>query len=187
MKNVKWILIVIVAALCAGYFLGKSSVKVKETTTVEYRNMPAVHVAIDAPPALSVRIPAVPQFIWRTDTVIGVSVIDTAAIIDDWLLQRAYGGRLVEDSTGTIDYSATVQYNQLQNISLDYQPIQRTITTTKVITERWAPFLFVGGNSAGYATVEGGIFINKYGFSAELGQNIFRNERYIGGKFGMKF
>jgi hypothetical protein len=187
MKNVKWVLIVIVAALFIGYFLGKSTVKVKTTTTIEYRHMPAVHVSIDAPPALSVHIPAVPQFIWRTDTVTGVAVIDTAAILADWLLPRNYAARLIEDSTGTIDYSAMVQYNQLQNISLDYQPIQRTITTTKVITERWSPFLFVGGNSAGYATVEGGIFIRKYGFSAEIGQNIFRNERYIGGKFGMKF
>jgi hypothetical protein len=182
----KYILIGIVA-LCAGYFLGKSSVKVKETTTVEYRHMPAVHVSIDAPPALSLDIPEIPQFIWYTDTVTNVMVIDTAAILADWLLQRNYGGRLVEDSTGTIDYAATIQYNQLQNITLDYAPIQRTITTTKVITERWAPFLFIGGNSAGYATVEGGLFINKYGFSVEIGQNIFENKRYIGGRFGVKF
>jgi hypothetical protein len=183
----KYLIIIGIVALCAGYFLGKSSVKVKETTTVEYRHMPAVQVSIDAPPALSVHIPEVPQFIWRTDTITGVAVIDTAAILADWIQQRNYGGRLVEDSTGTIEYAATVQYNQLQNISLDYIPIQKIVTTTKVIKERWSPFLFIGGNSAGYVTVEGGVFIRKYGFGAELGQNIFRNERYIGGKFGMKF
>jgi hypothetical protein len=186
MKATLWILITI-AVFVAGFFLGRSSVTVTETTVVEYRNMPAVQVSVDAPPALSVHIPEVPQFIWKTDTVTSVAVIDTAAILADWIQQRNYGGRLVEDSTGTIDYAVTVQYNQLRNITLDYVPIQRTVTTTKIIIERWSPFLFIGGNSAGYATVEGGLFIGKYGFSAEFGQNIFQNERYIGGKLGMKF
>jgi hypothetical protein len=180
-------LIIIAASLLAGYFLGKFSVKVEEKTVVSFQKMLPVHVSIDAPATLSVTIPEIPQFIWHTDTVTGIAVVDTAAILADWILQRDYGGRLVEDSTGTIDYSATVQYNRLQNISLDYQPIQRTVTTTKVIQDRWAPFLFVGGNSAGYATVEGGVFIGKFGMSAELGQNIFENKRYFGGRVGVKF
>ena len=177
----------IIAALAAAFYLGRCSIKVTETTTVEYRDMPPVHVSIDAPEPLRFTVPELPQFIWRTDTVTNVTVIDTAAIIDDWILAREYGGRLISDTTGTIDYFAIVQYNKLQNIMLDYTPIQRTVTITKVITERWSPFLFVGGNSGGYATVEGGVFIGKYGFGVELGQSIFRNERYIGGKVGMKF
>jgi hypothetical protein len=180
-------LIIIAVSLIAGYFLGKFSVKVEVKTVVSFQKILPVHVSVEAPAAFAVSIPEIPQFIWRTDTVTGIAVVDTAAILADWLLQRDYGGRLIADSTGTIDYSATVQYNRLQNISLDYQPIQRTVITTKVIKDRWAPFLFVGGNSAGYATVEGGVFIGKFGLSAELGQNIFENKRYFGGRVGVKF
>jgi hypothetical protein len=98
-----------------------------------------------------------------------------------------YGGRVIEDSTGAVDYSAIVQYKRLQRFSLDYVPVQRTVTVTKVITGRWSPFLFVGGNSGGYVTVDGGAFVGKYGFGVEIGQNVFRSERFIGGKVGMRF
>jgi hypothetical protein len=184
--RVTLILTFILAALAAGFYLGRRSVEVTEIITVEYQSLPTISVSV-APEQLRFAVPELPQFIWRTDTVTRRQIIDTAAILADWALRREYGNRLINDTTGTVDYFATVQYNRLQNITLDYTPIQRTVTTTKVIKERWAPFLFVGGNSAGYATVEGGIFIGKYGFSAELGQNVFRNERYIGGKIGMKF
>jgi hypothetical protein len=180
------IIFVILLALAAGFYFGRRSVKVSETTVVEYQAMPTISVSV-APAPLRFSVPELPHFIWRTDTITSVTVIDTAAIIDDWILRREYGGRLINDTTGTIDYFAIVQYNRLQNISLDYTPAQRIVTTTKVIKERWSSFFFLGSNSAGYATVEGGVFISKYGFSAEFGQNIFRNERYIGGKIGIKF
>ncbi|MDR2449795.1 MAG: hypothetical protein LBD52_07540 [Prevotellaceae bacterium] len=179
------ILLAIVLALCIGYWFGQHLIKVAETTVVEYYAMPTISVSVSPAPR-RFTVPDVPHFIWRTDTV-QRQIIDTAAILADWTMKREYADRLIEDSTGTIDYTAIVQYNRLQNISLDYTPIQRIVTTTKVIKERWAPLLFVGGNSAGYVTVEGGIFIGKYGFSAELGQNMFGNERYIGGKIGMRF
>jgi hypothetical protein len=178
---------IIAASLLAGYFLGKFSVKVEEKTVVSFQKMLPVHVSIDAPATLSVTIPEIPQFIWRTDTVTGVAVVDTAAIIADWLLQRDYGGRLIADSTGTIDYFATVQYNRLQCVSLEYVPVQRTVVTTKVIQRRWTPFLFVGGNSAGYAAAEGGVFIGNFGVSVEFGQNVFENKHYFGGRAGVKF
>jgi hypothetical protein len=74
-----------------------------------------------------------------------------------------------------------------KRFSLDYVPVQRTVTVTKVITGRWSPFLFAGGNSSGYVTVDGGAFVGKYGFGVEIGQNVFRSEWFIGGKVGVRF
>jgi hypothetical protein len=184
--RVTLILTFILAALAAGFYLGRRSVNVTETTTVEYRDMPSVHVSIDAPEPLRFAVPELPQFIWRTDTITRQQIIDTAAIIDDWILCREYGGRLINDTTGTVDYFAIVQYNRLQNISLDYTPTQRTVTTTKTIQSRFTPFILVGANTAGFGQIEGGVLFRRWGASAEFGMN-FSGRNYVSGKIGVKF
>jgi hypothetical protein len=180
------IILVVVLALAAGFFLGRRSVAVTETTVVEYRDMPSVHVSIDAPEPLRFTVPNLPQWLYFTDTITRQQVIDTAAIIDDWILQREYGGRLINDTTGTIDYFAIVQYNRLQGISLDYTPIQRTETITRTIQSRFTPFILVGANTAGFGQVEGGVLFRQWGGAVELGSD-FSGRNYVGGKIGIKF
>jgi hypothetical protein len=46
--------------------------------------------------------------------------------------------------------------------------------------------LFVGGNSAGFGQMEGGILFRRWGGAIELGTN-FSGKSYIGGKVGIKF
>ena len=175
-----------ILALAAGFFLGRRSVTVTETTTVEYRDMPPVHVSVEAPAPLRFTVPELPQWLYFTDTVTRQQVIDTAAIVADWTLRREYGGRLINDTTGTIDYMATVQYNRLQHITLDYTPIQRTVTITRTIQPRFTPFILVGANTAGFGQVETGILFRRWGGAVELGTN-FNGRNYIGGKVGLKF
>jgi hypothetical protein len=182
----KALIIGVIMFFTAGFFLGRLSVAVTETTTIEYRDMPPVHVSINAPEPLRFTVPDLPQWLYFTDTVTRTQVIDTAAIIDDWVLQREYGGRLINDTTGTVDYLATVQYNRLQNISLDYTPIHRTVTITRTIQTRFTPFLLVGANTAGFGQVEGGVLFRRWGGTIELGTN-FAGKNYIGGKVGIKF
>jgi hypothetical protein len=183
MKAAGYIL-VIIAALAAGFYLGRRSIAVKETTVVEYRHLPAVSVSV-SPEPLRFTVPEVPQFIWRTDTVTNMAVIDTAAILADWALRREYGGQPINDTTGTVDYSAVVQYNRLQNLTLDYQPIQRVVTTTKVIQPRFTPFVLVGGNTAGFGQIETGVLFHRWGASVEVGSD-FSGTNYVGGKVGIK-
>jgi hypothetical protein len=184
MKTIGYIF-VIALALAAGFYLGRRSVNVDEATTVEYIEMPPAHVSIEAPSALRFTVPALPQWIFFTDTTTRQQRIDTAAILTDWIQRREYGGQLVADSTGTIDYSIILQYNRLQNITIDYFPLQKTVVTTKSITERWAPFLFVGGNTAGYVQVEGGVLFKRFALSAEFGAGA--PGKYVGAKVGMRF
>jgi hypothetical protein len=178
-------ILVIALALVAGFYLGRRSVTVTETTTVEYRDMPLVHVSIDAPAPLRFTVPEAPQWLYFTDTVTQHPVIDTAAILADWALRREYGGRLINDTTGTVDYLATVQYNRLQNIILDYTPSQRTVTVTKVIQPRFTPFVLVGANTAGFGQAEAGMLFRHWGAAVELGTN-FSGHNYVGGKVGIK-
>ena len=179
-------IIVCAVALCAGFFfLGKSTVKVKETTVVEYRDLPPVHVSVDAPAPLRFTVPELPQWLYFTDTVTQHPVIDTAAILADWILRREYGDRLISDTTGTIDYLAIVQYNRLQNISLYYTPVQRVVTITKTIQPRFTPFLLIGANTVGGVQVEGGVLLKRFAFSVELGAGA--QGKYAGAKFGVKF
>jgi hypothetical protein len=178
--------------LSVGFMLGHLIVPVTETTTVEYKQLPTVHVSV-SPQPFSVSIPDVPAWIFFTDTVINFTdtvifhqVIDTVAILNDWIKKREYAARLIDDSTGTIDYTATVQYNQLRHIGIDYTPKQRTETNTRTIERQFTPFVFIGGNTAGYGSVEGGIFFKKYGASIELGSSM-QGTGYFGAKVGMKF
>jgi hypothetical protein len=182
----KYLIIGIIAALAAGFYFGRRSVVVKETTTVEYQRMPTVSVSIEAPEPLRFTVPGLPQWLYFTDTITQLQVIDTAAILADWALRREYGARLIDDTTGTVDYTAIVQYNRLQNITLDYQPIQRTVTTTKVIQQRFTPFVLVGGNTAGFGQAEAGLLFSWWGASVEVGSD-FSGTNYVGGKVGMRF
>jgi hypothetical protein len=181
-------ILVIMLALAAGFYLGRRSVDVTETTTVEYHDLPTISVSVSAPAPLRFTVPEAPQWLYFTDTVTVTrqQVIDTAAILADWTLKREYAARLIDDTTGTVDYSATVQYNRLQNISLDYTPIQRTVTTTKVIQQRFTPFLLVGGNTAGFGQVEGGMLFRQWGMAVEIGSD-FAGTNYLGGKVGLRF
>jgi hypothetical protein len=176
----------IIAALAAGFYFGRCSVVVTETTTVEYRYLPSVNVSIEAPKPFRFTVPELPLWIFFTDPATQQQRIDTAAILADWALKREYGARLIDDTTGTVDYSAIVQYNRLQNLSIDYQPIQRTVTTTKVIQQRFTPFLLVGGNTAGFGQAEAGVLFHRWGAAIELGTD-FSGTNYIGGKVGVKF
>ena len=185
MKTVGGIL-VIIFVLAAGFYLGRHSVTVTETTKVEYRDLPPVHVSIEAPVPLRFTVPGLPQWLYFTDTVTQRSVIDTAAILADWILKREYGGRLINDTTGTIDYAAIVQYNRLQNITLDYTPIQRTVTITRTIQPHFTPFVLIGANTAGFGQVETGVLFRRWGGAVELGSD-FSGHNYIGGKVGIKF
>ena len=180
------VILVVVLVLAAGFYLGRRSVTVTETTTVEYRDMPPVHVSIDAPEPRRFTVPELPQWLYFTDTVTQTQVIDIAAITDDWALLREYGDRPISDTTGTIDYFAIVQYNRLQKIAFDYAPIQRTVTTTKTIQPRFTPFVLVGGNTAGFGQLETGVLFSRWGGAVELGTD-FNGRNYIGGKVGIKF
>ena len=182
----KYLIIGIVVSLAAGFYLGRRSVTVTETTVVEYFDMPPVHVSIESPEPIWFTVPELPQWLYFTDTIIRQQVIDTAAIVADWILRREYGGRLINDTTGTIDYFAIVQYNRLQNIALDYTLVQRTVTTTKTIQPRFTPFVLVGGNTAGFGQLETGVLFSRWGGAIELGTD-FNGHNYIGGKVGIKF
>jgi hypothetical protein len=177
-------ILVIIAALAAGFYLGRYSVVVKETTVVEYLPMLTISVSV-SPEPLRFSVPDLPQWLYFTDTITQQQVIDTAAILADWALRREYGARLIDDTTGTVDYSAIVQYNQLQNITIDYQPIQRTVITTRVIQQRFTPFVLIGGNTAGFGQAEAGVLFNRWGAAIELGTD-FSGTNYVGGKVGIK-
>lgn len=168
-----------------GFFIGRGTVKVGEKTEVEYKALPIISVTVTPEPA-RFTVPQLPLWIWRTDTVVGTQVVDTAAILADWIVSREYSGRLIDDSTGAVDYSAVVQYNKLQSIGLDYTPMQRTVTTTHTIERRFIPFIMAGGNSAGFGQVEAGTFIGRLGISVEVGSN-FNGSTYFGAKAGFRF
>jgi hypothetical protein len=180
----KYLIIGIIAALAAGFYFGRRSVVVKETTTVEYQLMPTVSVSV-SPEPLRFTVPDLPQWLYFTDTVTRHQVVDTVAILADWALKREYGARLIDDTTGTVDYSAIVQYNRLQSLYIDYQPIQRIVTTTKVIQQRFTPFVLVGGNTAGFGQAEAGILFSRWGAALEVGSD-FSGTNYVGGKIGIK-
>ncbi len=141
-----------------GFFLGRSAVKIEEKTVVEYKEMPTVSVSV-VPEVSQWSVPELPIWLWHTDTLTGVQIVDTAAILADWIVKREYNGNTGNDSIGYVSWHAEVRYNQMQTMNLDFKPRQRSVTTTKTVERLFIPFVMAGFNTAGYGSIGAGAFV----------------------------
>jgi hypothetical protein len=186
MKNGLYIII----ALIAGFFLGKYGCSKQTEQVVEYKELPPKVVAITKPTPIKEYFCDVPKWLYfeKIDTVTKEvkQVVDTTAILQDWAKKRQYVGELFSDSTGHAEYTAEVQYNQLQLLTHTYTPLQKVVTTTVYKTDAFAPFIFVGADSRQYITVQAGAFIKNYAIAVDGGVGL-NGGRYCGIRVGMKF
>ena len=131
---------------------------------------PKITDTIHVPEPIVVNKPAevkyIPVYTTIHDT---VKVLDTLAsmkaTVEDWNLERVYAGELFKsDTLGTMNYSATVQYNKLTSLAWDYIPKIKTIMITKSPVFR--PFIAARYNTFEQASIGGGMFVKKIGVEA---------------------
>jgi hypothetical protein len=158
----KYIILIAVSAFIAGFIMGRQTIE--DGAAVVYRTgepqqgsaaIPAPSVSYPAQPVLPVKTVYVPQPYAVHDTVKVITVVDTAAIILDYIALRQYDITLFDrEDTGALDITATVQYNSLQGLSYNLTPVQKTITRSRV----WVPFVGLGYNSFSQIYLSGGLF-----------------------------
>ncbi|MFT3994407.1 MAG: hypothetical protein QM660_08870 [Dysgonomonas sp.] len=98
-----------------------------------------------------------------TETKYLYQVVDTAAIIEDYILKRSYVLTAFDNKeNGKLLLYPTVQYNKLTGIDYDFTPIQKQ---TSIYSYRvWQPFVSVSYSTLDYIGLGGGVFYHNSGF-----------------------
>jgi hypothetical protein len=157
----------VVAVFVLGYLLGSYGREPEQESKTQYVLGQAIRVGFDNPFLLSENLPAAPKYLFYTDTVTGLTVVDTAAIISDWIQERKYRQEIFNvDTVGKLDVEATVQYNQLQNMTADFTPVQKTTVSVVVKAKKWQPYAMVGVGTT--YSIEGGVFYKNIGVGVEF-------------------
>lgn len=111
-------------------------------------------------------------------------VVDTAAIIEDYILKRSYVLTAFDNKeNGKLLLYPTVQYNKLTGIDYDFTPIQKQ--TSKYAYKVWQPFVSGSYSTFDYLGVGGGIFYHNIGIEYQY-QKDFRSNS-TGHSFGLKY
>ena len=93
------------------------------------------------------------------------AVVDTAAIIEDWITKREYKQTLFDNTHGKLDIDFTVQYNKPTDLRYSYIPIKEVNTIYKV--KVWQPYASASYSTLNYVGVGLGIFYHDVGFGAK--------------------
>lgn len=202
----------ILGILISGFFIGRSTIKVKEITTIEYIKGDTIRDTLYYPKPYKEILPidtlsiikqcikdGIYQELWPEKVIteyVEITKEDTSKIIKDWAIKRLYSEKLFQnDSLGSCSIEAEVQYNRMRLIGYNYVPITKEITETKYLTKTFSPF--VGG---GYMTnpwddvrnpiinLNAGFFIKeKYGIQLQLMHAVKSKDDYVGGSILFKF
>lgn len=171
----KQTLIIGVAVLAAGFFLGRCTIQPEIKT--EYIKGETIRDTIRTPYPVLVEIPAKPQLPLKPDTVWlspEVPETDTAAIIAEYIKSRHYSEILFDsDTLGRLKVEAQVQYNILQALGYEFTPVTKQITVER--KKVYEPFILTSVNTFGYAGIGGGLFRNNLGITGQYLTN-FRDE-----------
>ncbi|MFV0587080.1 hypothetical protein [Bacteroides reticulotermitis] len=119
---------------------------------------------------------------YRDTGSIVVQVVDTAAIIENYIKKRSYNLVAFDNKeNGKLLLFPTVQYNELTGLDYQFTPVQREIY--KVST--WQPFVSGSYSTLNYVSLGAGVFYHKVGF--EYQYQIGFNHTNNGHSFGLKY
>ena len=205
-------IVLIIILLGAGFFMGRKTMKVKETTKIEYIKGDTIRETIIKPIPEFVQLPidtvdiikqcikdGLYKELWPERVVteyIEVTKEDTTKIMKDWATKRIYDKTLFQnDSLGVCKIKTEIQYNRLQLLDYTFEPKIKTITNTEIIVKKFSPFVGVGYLTNPWddirnpiITLNGGLFINeKYGIQLQYMRTLKSKNDFVGGSFIYKF
>ena len=216
MTEQKWkilfYILVILILFGSGFYFGRKTMKVKETTKIEYIKGDTVRETIIKPVPELVQTPVdtvdiIKQCIkdglykelWPERVIteyVEITKEDTTKIMKDWATKRIYDKTLFQnDSIGTFKVKTEIQYNRLQLMDYTFEPIYKEITKTEYKIKTFSPFVGVGYLTNPWdeirnpiITVNGGFFIKeKYGIQAQYMRTLKTKNDFIGGSVMIKF
>lgn len=90
----------------------------------------------------------------ETKFITKIQVVDTAAIIADYVVKRSYSQTLFNNKFGKMEVFPTVYQNKLSGLEYQFKPK----------TQAWQPFVSTSYSTANYLGVGGGFFYHDLGF-----------------------
>lgn len=169
-KKVLLSLIVVLIIFITGYNLGRKTFLPQTVREVRWISGHIIRDTIEKPVPYMVEVPSDPQYIYIEKPGEPL-MIDTNAIIYDWMLKRQYEIMLINNDTiGMCKLYADVQYNQLQETRYEFTPITKIVDTetyTETAPKLFIPFIMAGFSSNMMSSVGGGLFIKDIGISYE--------------------
>lgn len=169
--------LLILLALIVGFFIGRSTIDNK--TDIKYVKGETVRDWFPILTPFKVSIPSDPIYKYKENT----AIVDTAAIIEDWITKRDYKQTLFDNNNGKLDIDFSVQYNKPFDLRYSYIPIKKVNTIYKVKT--WQPFVSASYSTLNYVSVGGGIFYHNLGFEYQFQKDFRYND--TGHSFGVKY
>lgn len=166
----------IILALVVGFFIGRSTIDNK--SDIKYVKGETVRDWFPILTPFKVSIPSDPIYKYKENT----AIVDTAAIINDWIIKRDYKQTLFDNNNGKLDIDFSVQYNKPFDFGYSFTPIHKQLPPREKV---WQPYL-----SGSYSTLDivglgGGIFYHNLGFEYQY-QKDFRSNS-TGHSFGLKY
>lgn len=106
-----------------------------------------------------------------TETKYLYKVVDTAAIIEDYILKRSYCITAFDNKEqGKLLLYPTVQYNKLTGMDYDFTPILKQKNTC--LKKVWQPFVSGSYSTLDYLGLGGGVFYHNLGFEYQYNIDI---------------
>jgi hypothetical protein len=181
MKTV-WILIIAIAAFAAGIWLGRSTVGTEPEVTIIRGQEIKASVPIPEPVVSVPEKPVLPvKPVYIHDTT--YQVVDTAAIIADYIAGRDYHMDVFDDENGKLSVDASVQYNVLKGLSYTFTPVYKEVKIKDKTV--WIPFVGASYNTLNELSVSGGVFYHD--MAIEVSYTTDFNKKGIGVGFKKRF
>ncbi|NDW19281.1 hypothetical protein D0T53_10190 [Dysgonomonas sp. 216] len=112
-----------------------------------------------------------------TDIKYVYQVVDTAAIIEDYILKRSYILTAFDNKEhGKLLLYPTVQYNKLTGMDYSFTPMQKQKNT--YLQKVWQPFISGSYSTLDYVGLGGGVFYHNLGFEYQYNIDI-RNKPIV--------
>jgi len=158
-------IIVVVAAgigFAGGFYFGRK--KIDTVTKTEYIKQEPIteNIGSDVITPVKVEIPTQPLYPVKYDTIFKLMVVDTAAIIADYIAKKYYDITAFDNKElGTLKLLPTLQYNSLSELKYEFTPIQ--IRQTIYREKAFVPFISASYSTFGYVGIGGGVFYHNIG------------------------
>ena len=173
---------IVVVAFVAGFVLGRKTIGVKEK--IEYVKGETIRDTIVISQPTFVEIPAKPKYIYKYDTITVNNihyiseVVDTASIIQDYIVTRTYEFNVFNsDTLGKFDVKQKIGYNKLLSFDYTFTPITRQITHFRepVLT----PFITGGYSTNNSFLLGGGLYYKHIGIEYLLNVPLRKEYRFL--------
>ena len=162
--NLKWYIgIAFAIGIMLGFFLNKQDYKVivKEVKGDSIKEV--VHVPSPSIQQSKLDIASLPHYVFkeivRIDTITNIAIVDTLAILRDYIAIKNYSYTLFNNEYGKLTLDQKTQYNSIVQTSYNYEPIKRVESKLK----RWQLLVGAGYNTDNYIGPSVGIIYKDIG------------------------